>query len=108
MLVAVSIARTRCEMWRGEGEDGNEDLSSDEDRAITPSCDGSVALSRERQGENRRVALAAQELDPSLGSGLMLLVFICVPSTSHQGWTLLYFWRFCSCLDKSCSLGGLI
>lgn len=66
-------------MWRGEGEDGNEDLSSGEDHAVTPSCDGSIALSRERQGENRRAALATQELDPSPGSGFMLLFFTFMP-----------------------------
>lgn len=74
-LVAVPIARMRCEMWRGEGEDGNEDLSSDKDHAIMASCDGRIALPGERQGENRRAALVTQELDPSPGSGFMLLFF---------------------------------
>lgn len=36
-------------MWRGEGEDGTEDLSCEEDHALAPSSDGSMALARERQ-----------------------------------------------------------
>jgi len=66
-------------MWRGEGADGSEDLSSNEDHAVTPSYDGSIALSGERQGENRRAALAIQELDPSPDLGFMLLVFTFMP-----------------------------
>lgn len=57
LLVAVSIAKTRGEMRRGEGENGHEDLSSDEDHAITLRHDGSIALSRETKGGNRRAAL---------------------------------------------------
>lgn len=75
-------------MRRGEGEGGHEELSSDEGHAITPSCDESVGVPRERQGENRRTALVTQELDPSPGSGFMLLVFLLsCPSTLDQGWT---------------------
>lgn len=92
LLVTVCIARTRCEMWRGEGEDGHEDLSSDEDHAVTPSCDGSIALSRERQGENRRAVLATQELDPPPGSGFMLLFLTFMPEhlSSRLAFALLF------------------
>lgn len=75
LLLTVTIARTKCEMWKGESKAGNGDLCSDKDHAITSSCDGSTALSNKRQGRSRRGALGTQEL----GSRVKLLLFTCLP-----------------------------
>lgn len=57
MLIAVSVARMRCEMRRGEGEDGSEDLSSDEDHAITAVM--GALLFTEKEGNRKTEVLSS-------------------------------------------------
>lgn len=91
------MAKTRCEMWRGEAEDGSEHLSSEDHAAVM----GALLFPE----KDKQAALAIQELDTFPGSGFMLLCFAFMPKNLAGRLDFASFGSF-SCSSEEPFLNG--